>query len=96
MQLAVKEGTIQEPQPAIPSPEATLPHPSSERRSVTPMHSPLHARGSASLKPPAGASPCTLREGAARRSYKNQTPKEWAKGLRASRHSSTRPRKSSR
>ena len=86
MQLAVKEGTIQEPQTAAPSPETAPPAPLIRKKIRHPdAQSPAPPPRLRSLKPPlrkppappASQAPAPSAKERLVAAYKNQTPKEW-------------------
>ena len=85
IQLAVKEGTIQEPQPATPSPEATPPAPVIRKKIrhpevQTPAPSPAQEPAAPASKPPASSAsqgPEQTRKKQIVAAYKNQKPTDW-------------------
>ena len=85
VQLAVKEGTIQEPQPATPSPEATPPapvirkkirHPDAQSPAPPTAQAPEPPASKAPAPPAARARAPSAKERLVA-AYKNQTPTDW-------------------
>jgi peptidoglycan/xylan/chitin deacetylase (PgdA/CDA1 family) len=76
-QPAVKEGTIQEQQPAAPSPEATPPAPVIRKKIRHPDAQSPEPPTAQAPEPPASQAPAPSAKERLVAAYKTQTPKEW-------------------
>jgi peptidoglycan/xylan/chitin deacetylase (PgdA/CDA1 family) len=76
-QIAVKEGTIQEQQPAAPSPEATPPAPVIRKKIRHPDAQSPEPPTAQAPEPPASQAPAPSAKERLVAAYKTQTPKEW-------------------